>query len=32
MVGNGWTVAVIEHLLKNLQKEISHKVNKGKDD
>ena len=32
MVGNGWTVAVIEHLLKNLQSDISHKVNKGKDD
>ena len=32
MVGNGWTVRVIEHLLKSLKNEISRKVNKGRDE
>ena len=32
MVGNGWTVSVIEHLLESLKDEISRKVNKGRDE
>lgn len=32
MIGNAWTVGVIEHLFQSLKNEISSKVNKGKDD